>query len=86
MGQRIGLARARAGNDQHWRRAVGVADAMLNRRTLRVVEVGGSHANRGGGHGDTKQVSCFVRKRETSCRSNSPQAPIFPTPIFRAAY
>ena len=31
MGEHVGLARARAGDDEQRRRAVGVADAMLDR-------------------------------------------------------
>ena len=48
MREHVGLAGARAGDDEQRLRAVRIADAMLHREPLRVVEVGqGRGANRG---------------------------------------
>ena len=62
MREHVGLARAGAGDDEQRLRAVRIADAMLHREPLRVVEVGqGRGANRGE-HGGRKQGLRFVRK------------------------
>jgi len=63
MRERRRLARPRAGDDQQRRRPGGIADAVLDRDALGVVEVvEGLRTNQGGGHGGRKQGLRFVRK------------------------
>ena len=63
MREHVGLARARTRDHKQRLGAFGVAGAVLDRKTLSVVEVGERRgANQGGQHRQRRQVSCFVRK------------------------